>query len=221
MKQVKLFLTCYAIIIAIIIIVEVAFTIYFVVFQSKFKDQFVPKLTDSLQATYEGPLGLTPYGNKKPSPVSLAWDFIMYNVSVLNVTFSLRRLVDLFLSFLQFKCCGVQKPEDFYAAKAWNRTNPWQMTSPSPFSVPLTCCSAISGEQNWNDLPLDKLKAAEACAVTGVGHPDLYKTVSRSTRRSHEDFASRPRAVTTNWSICWIRRRFGSSSLPWSFSSSR
>lgn len=89
MKQVKLFLTCYAIIIALIIIVEVAFTIYFVVFQSKFKDQFVPKLRESLQKSYEGPLGLTEFSNKKPSPVSLAWDFIMYNVSELNVISSL------------------------------------------------------------------------------------------------------------------------------------
>lgn len=81
MKQVKLFLTCYAIIIAVIIIIEVAFTIYFVVFQAKFKDQFVPKLQDYVRQTYEGPLGLTPNNGPKPSAASLAWDFIMYNVS--------------------------------------------------------------------------------------------------------------------------------------------
>jgi hypothetical protein len=81
MKQVKLFLTCYAIIIAVIIIVEVAFTIYFVVFQAKFKDQFVPKLQDYVRKTYEGPVGLAMSTRPKPSAASLAWDFIMYNVS--------------------------------------------------------------------------------------------------------------------------------------------
>jgi hypothetical protein len=80
MKQVKLFLTCYAIIVMIILLVQVAFAIYFVVFQSRFKDQFVPKLRTSLQNTYEGPLGLMENGSSKPSVVSLAWDFIMYNV---------------------------------------------------------------------------------------------------------------------------------------------
>jgi len=152
MKQVKLFLTCYAIIIALIIIVEVAFTIYFVVFQSKFKDQFVPKLRESLQKSYEGPLGLTEFSDKKPSPVSLAWDFIMYN----------------------FKCCGVEGSNDFQLTSLWNRTNPWRPSA--EFKVPLTCCSSISGEQNWNDLPLSKLQNAEQCASNGFAHPDVYKT---------------------------------------------
>ena len=81
MKQVKLFLTCYAIIIAIIIIIEVGFTIYFVVFQAKFKDQFVPKLQDYARTTYQGPVGLITNTKPQPSAASLAWDFIMYNVS--------------------------------------------------------------------------------------------------------------------------------------------
>ena len=96
MKQVKVFLTCYAIIVAIIIIIEVAFTIYFVVFKSKFEAEFVPRLTDSLQKTYEGPLGLIGENQKKPSPVSLAWDFIMYNVRRIMMLSCLRYSMNFF-----------------------------------------------------------------------------------------------------------------------------
>ena len=62
-------------------------TIYFVVFQAKFKDQFVPKLQQSVKETYEGPLGLIIDDLPKPSPVSLALDFIMYNASYLIIHF--------------------------------------------------------------------------------------------------------------------------------------
>jgi hypothetical protein len=60
---------------------EIAVTIYFVVFQANFKDQFVPKLQQTLKNTYEGPLGLMPDNPSNPSPFSIAWDFIMYNVN--------------------------------------------------------------------------------------------------------------------------------------------
>jgi hypothetical protein len=63
-------------------------TIYFIVFQANFKEQFVPKLQQSVKNSYEGPLGLTGNG-PKPSPVSLAWDFLMFNVS--DLTFALFR----------------------------------------------------------------------------------------------------------------------------------
>ena len=59
---------------------ELAAAIYFIAFQSKFKDQFVPKMQESLRNTYEGPLALLFNDPQKPSPLSLAWDFIMYNV---------------------------------------------------------------------------------------------------------------------------------------------
>lgn len=62
------------------IIIEIAIAIYFVVFQTNFKDRFVPTLQQSLKNTYEGPVALIEDHQEKPSPSSLAWDFIMYNV---------------------------------------------------------------------------------------------------------------------------------------------
>jgi hypothetical protein len=42
----------------------------------------VPLLQNRVRTTYEGPLGLdTKYNLPKPSAISIAWDFIMYNVS--------------------------------------------------------------------------------------------------------------------------------------------
>ncbi|CAF1264988.1 unnamed protein product [Rotaria sp. Silwood1] len=151
MKQVKLFLICYAIIVGLIIIIEIGITIYFVVFQSNFKNQFVPKLQQSLKTTYEGPLGLLPNSDlPKPSPVSLAWDFIMYN----------------------FQCCGVENKLDFIGTIKWNRTNPWWNSSlPSTmkeFVYPLTCCPIGNLRENWNNLPLDQLQQAANCALNGI-----------------------------------------------------
>ena len=54
---------------------------YFVVFPANFKDQFVPKLQQSVKTNYEGPLGLMFDELPQPAPMSLAWDFLMYNVS--------------------------------------------------------------------------------------------------------------------------------------------
>ncbi|CAF3074538.1 unnamed protein product [Rotaria socialis] len=155
MKQVKLFLICYGLIVALIIIVEVAITIYFVVFQANFKIQFVPKLQQSIKNTYEGPLALIYEEMPKPSPISLAWDFIMYN----------------------FQCCGVEGKLDFYGATNWNRTNPWWSPLLPPtmkeFVYPLTCCPMGSLKQNWNDLPLDRLQQAANCALNGI---NIYET---------------------------------------------
>jgi hypothetical protein len=65
----------------LIILFEVDITIYFVLFQANFKDQFVPKLKQSVKTTYEGPLGLIYSDLPKPTPFSLTWDFVMYNVN--------------------------------------------------------------------------------------------------------------------------------------------
>ncbi|CAF0753198.1 unnamed protein product [Adineta ricciae] len=153
MKQVKLFLTCYAIIVALIIIFEVAITIYFVVFQSNFKESFVPKLKDSLRNNYQGPLGVAGYG-PKPTAYSLAWDFIMYNL----------------------KCCGVENNTDFDGAMQWNRSNPWAeplVPQSASFRYPLTCCPFPNGQSNWNSLPVDQLSEVAKCAVYGTG---VYET---------------------------------------------
>ena len=64
-----------------IIIFEAAMAIYFVAFQDKFHEQFKPKLQQYLKNTYEGPLGLIHDDRPKPSPASIAMDFVMYNVS--------------------------------------------------------------------------------------------------------------------------------------------
>jgi hypothetical protein len=62
-------------------LVEIGVTIYFVAFRSKFEAQVIPNLQETVKNTYEGPLGLQADMNRqKPSSISLAWDFIMYNV---------------------------------------------------------------------------------------------------------------------------------------------
>ncbi|UJR10021.1 hypothetical protein I4U23_014244 [Adineta vaga] len=146
MKQVKLFLTCYAIVIGLIIIFEIAITIYFVVFQTNFKDNFVPKLKQSVKDNYQGPLGLEGNG-PKPTPYSLAWDFIMYN----------------------FQCCGVESNTDFDGASQWNNTNPWAVSmESSKFRFPLTCCPLSNVQPNWNNLPVQQLNEVANCAVYGT-----------------------------------------------------
>jgi hypothetical protein len=40
-----------------------------------------PKLQSAVNSTYEGLNKLINGGSDKPSAISLAWDFIMYNVS--------------------------------------------------------------------------------------------------------------------------------------------
>ncbi|CAF1333481.1 unnamed protein product [Adineta steineri] len=154
MKQVKLFLTCYAIIVGLIIVFEIAITIYFIVFQSNFKEKFVPKLQESIKNTYEGPLGLMGSDGPKPTPVSLAWDFIMYN----------------------FKCCGVEGKSDFDGTIKWNRTNPWgtpSLLETMAFRYPLTCCPLQNVQPDWNNLPVDQLKDVAYCAASGK---DVYET---------------------------------------------
>jgi hypothetical protein len=56
-------------------------TIYFVAFRSKFDDQVKPQLKNVLDQTYEGPNKLITNDPNKPPAISIAWDFIMYNVS--------------------------------------------------------------------------------------------------------------------------------------------
>ncbi|CAF3630881.1 unnamed protein product [Adineta steineri] len=150
MKQVKIFLILYGIITGIIILFEVAITIYFVAFKSKFEDQIKPKLKDALQNTYEGPLGLISNTNvSKPSGISIAWDFIMYN----------------------FQCCGVYNRSDFDGTKKWNRTNIWANASlgnSTNFEYPLTCCNMGNVfTTNWNDFNSAQLQSAATCAMTG------------------------------------------------------
>ena len=72
----------YAVIIIIIILIEVGIAIYFVAFRSKFESEIIPKLRVTVQDNYEGPLGLKSELNRtRPRALSLAWDFLMYNVS--------------------------------------------------------------------------------------------------------------------------------------------
>ncbi|CAF0844029.1 unnamed protein product [Didymodactylos carnosus] len=144
MKQVRCMLTLYSFIIGAIILAEVALTIYFVAFQSNFKDQFVPKLQQSISQNYAGP----PIMGNKPGVVSLAWDFIMFNL----------------------QCCGAQNGTDFVNTPKWNKTNPW-----APYqnlSYPLTCCPIQNAPKDWNTLSEDTLKQAETCAVDGL---NIYK----------------------------------------------
>jgi len=153
MKQVKLFLTCYAIVVALIIIFEIAITVYFIAFQKNFKDNFVPRLQEAVKNTYEGPLGLM--GNRtKPAPFSLAWDFLMYN----------------------FQCCGVEGNSDFDGAIKWDRTNPWgnpSVPQTMAFRYPLTCCPLRNMQTDWNNLPIEQMNEAASCAINGTG---VYET---------------------------------------------
>jgi hypothetical protein len=73
--------------------VEIGITIYFVAFKSKFEDQMIPKLQNAVQNTYEGPNKLLTGSADKPSAVSIAWDFIMYNVSYFPKEISIKNVV--------------------------------------------------------------------------------------------------------------------------------
>ncbi|CAF3469308.1 unnamed protein product [Rotaria sp. Silwood1] len=151
-KQVKVFLIIYAIIIGIIILFEIAITIYFVAFKSKFEETIKPKLKDAVRSTYEGPFGLqTGSTLPKPSAISIAWDFIMFN----------------------FQCCGVYNKSDFINdVPKWNRTNSWWNASMANntrnFTYPITCCPISSFTGDWNNLPFDKLESAAYCAINGT-----------------------------------------------------
>ncbi len=70
---------------------EIGITIYFVAFKSKFEDQMIPKLQNAVQNTYEGPNKLLTGSADKPSAVSIAWDFIMYNVSYFPKEISIKK----------------------------------------------------------------------------------------------------------------------------------
>ncbi|CAF0947953.1 unnamed protein product [Rotaria sordida] len=151
MKQVKIFLIIYAIIVGIIILFEIAITIYFVAFKSKFRETFTPKLKEAIRNTYEGPFGLQSNSAlPKPSAISIAWDFIMYN----------------------FKCCGVDSKFDFINTTKWNKTNPWASTMGNGyknFTYPITCCNISNVfTEDWNNLPFDKLQSVAYCAVNGT-----------------------------------------------------
>lgn len=153
MKQVKAFLIIYAVIIGLLILAEVALAIYVLAFKSKFEDDVIPKLQDTVRTTYEGPLGLIGNSNQsKPSAASLAWDFVMYN----------------------YQCCGVRNREDFNGTVKWNRTNPWwEPRMPADlkyFAYPLTCCKFPNVfTRNWKEIPADQLQAVALCAITGDG----------------------------------------------------
>ncbi|CAF0932169.1 unnamed protein product [Didymodactylos carnosus] len=139
-------LTVYSILVGIIIIVEVALTIYIVSFQSKFKEQFVPKLQESISKGYQGP----PIKENEPGAVSLAWDFIMYNL----------------------KCCGAHNSTDFRNTPKWNKINPW--IPEQSFKYPLTCCPMGNAwTQDWTTLSEETLMKAQQCAVDGT---DVYQT---------------------------------------------
>lgn len=82
-EKINVFWFQYASIVVAIMLVEIAITIYFFAFRSKFDDQLIPKLQETITNNYEGPLGLIESLKRpKPSSISLAWDFIMFNVSI-------------------------------------------------------------------------------------------------------------------------------------------
>ena len=68
------------VIVTLIILAEIGITIYFVAFRSKFEEQVKPKLRQSLVSDYKGPNQILTNDPAKPSPISIAYDFIMYNV---------------------------------------------------------------------------------------------------------------------------------------------
>lgn len=67
-------------IVTLIILAEIGITIYFVAFRSKFEDQIKPKLRETLVYNYEGPNKILTNAPVKPVAISIAYDFIMYNV---------------------------------------------------------------------------------------------------------------------------------------------
>lgn len=108
----------------------------------------------------------------KPSAISIAYDFIMYNVrdSFLERYFSQHRW-----SIIQFKCCGVYNGTDLLdPAAQWNKTNPWWTSSMDnstrTFKYPITCCNIGNVfRSDWNNLPADDLKNFSNCAISGNG----------------------------------------------------
>jgi hypothetical protein len=81
--------------------------------------------------------------------------------------------------YFQFQCCGVEGKADFVGTTKWNRTNPWASLSTliymQEFQYPLTCCPMGDVQQNWNNLPVDQLQQAAACALYGN---NIYEVVS-------------------------------------------
>ncbi len=68
---------------------------------------------------------------------------------------------------------------DFDGTANWNRTNPWWNSS-MPFTArqfvyPLTCCPTNKVQDNWNSLPVEQLKQAANCALSGN---NVYEVVS-------------------------------------------
>ncbi|CAF3023697.1 unnamed protein product [Rotaria sp. Silwood2] len=157
-KQVKLFLTSYAIIVGVMILFEVTITIYFVIFPDKFEGQLVPKLQRLIQNIYEGPYPLLKNRIPEPSSFSVAWDLVMYNL----------------------QCCGVKNKTEFLNRNGkWDRTNPWYnsaIISPeaAKFTYPLTCCP-LDGvlKPNWEFLPLRYFPTLAPCAIHGTGTYDV------------------------------------------------
>lgn len=154
MKQVKIFLVLYAIVIGIIIAIEIGVTIYFVAFKSKFEDQVIKQLQTAVKEKYQGPNKLIKGGEDKPNTFTIAWDLISYNL----------------------KCCGVYGSSDLTASDAvWDRTNPWyNQSSNQPqqnFTYPITCCDLGSAyTSDWNNLPTSTLQSFTSCAINGTGH---------------------------------------------------
>lgn len=68
------------VIVTLIILAEIGITIYFVAFRSKFEEQVKPKLREVLINDYEGPNKILTNDPVKPAAISIAYDFIMYNV---------------------------------------------------------------------------------------------------------------------------------------------
>lgn len=78
------------VIVTLIILAEIGITIYFVAFRSKFEEQVKPKLREVLINDYEGPNKILTNDPVKPAAISIAYDFIMYNVRkfILRIFFS-------------------------------------------------------------------------------------------------------------------------------------
>jgi len=128
----------YAIVIGLIIIVEIAIVVAFISYQNQFRSELIPKLQDSIATYYVG----TPINNNTAvNSVSLAWDFIQFNL----------------------ECCGAVNKTDFSRAANWSRINPYQ--ADTTLVVPFTCCP-LGGNKSWTDLPTN-MSSASTCAARG------------------------------------------------------